>query len=222
MIIAIILLTFVECDGKDNTDIPSTKATITTVLEIKAPETEVVVTEETTVPETTTTEPVIEPVTEATTPAPPETTTEGTTALVTEDNWLGAPEIVPDITNTVDIQTPPPAETDPSEKVGSIDPMTGKEVTVIKVKEGVNGTGQRYIRTYYSDGTTSSVVECAHCHKMPCPNGGGDACPEYDVKKDSTITCQQCGKPMGDGHNGTCYGEIDWANGGKLTCHHYD
>ena len=52
--------------------------------------------------------------------------------------------------------------------------------------------------------------------------GSGEACSKYDVKLDATKTCQQCGLPKGDGHNGTCFGTINWENGGVKICHHYD
>ena len=97
-----------------------------------------------------------------------------------------------------------------------------EEVVVEKVKEGVNGTGQKFIRVVLSNGETASIVECEFCHKMPCPNGGDNKCSAYNTKEDATVTCQQCYKPKGDGHNGTCYRTIDWNNGGKITCHHYD
>ena len=175
-------------------------------------------------PETETQAPVVETLPETAPPVNqvPETVTETEAEETTVSNWLGAPEIIPETTNTPETQPTAPVETSPEEKVGTVDPMTGNVITVIKTKEGVNGTGQKYITTYYSDGTTSSVVECAHCHQMPCPDGGGENCPEYDVQKDGSVTCQQCGKPYGDGHNGTCYSEIDWADGGKKICHHYD
>lgn len=98
----------------------------------------------------------------------------------------------------------------------------GKDITVVKVKEGVNSSGLKYIKTYFSDSTGSCIVECKYCHEFPCPAGGGEACSEYDVKLDGTKTCQQCGLPKGDGHNGTCHRIIDWDNGGKIICNHYD
>lgn len=98
----------------------------------------------------------------------------------------------------------------------------GKDITVVSVTEGINGSGLKYIETFFSDGTVSCVVECMYCHEFPCPDGGGEACSEYDVKLDGTKTCQQCGRPWGDGYNGTCDGIIDWDNGGKIICNHYD
>lgn len=107
-------------------------------------------------------------------------------------------------------------------KVVGYNSLFKKEVTVVSVTEGVDNSGLKYIETVFSDGTGSCVIECEHCHEFPCPNGGGEACSEYDVKLDATKTCQQCGLPKGDGHNGTCFGTIDWDNGGVKICHHYD
>ena len=100
--------------------------------------------------------------------------------------------------------------------------VLNKNITVVSVTEGVNGRGCKYIETSYSDGTATAIVECKYCHQMPCPQGGGIQCSKYNVKDDGQITCQQCGRPYGDGYNGTCYGTIDWENGGKAICHHYD
>lgn len=97
----------------------------------------------------------------------------------------------------------------------------GKDITVVKVKEDVNSSGLKRIKTYFSDGTGSCIVECEYCHEFPCPDGGGEACSKYDVKLDGAKTCQDCGLPKGDGHNGTCRGIIDWDTG-KISCNHYD
>lgn len=107
-------------------------------------------------------------------------------------------------------------------KVVGYDSLFNEEVTVVRVTEGVNNRGLKYVETTFSDGSSSCVVECEHCHRFPCPDGGGEACSRYDVKLDATKTCQQCGRPKGDGHNGTCHRTIDWDNGGKVICHHYD
>ena len=101
-------------------------------------------------------------------------------------------------------------------------PAPQKEKTVVDVVEGVNGSGCKYVITVYSDGSSKEVVECQYCHAMPCPNGGGNICSQYTVTEDGAKTCQQCGRPYGNGHNGTCYSEIDWDNGGKIICHNYD
>lgn len=99
------------------------------------------------------------------------------------------------------------------------------ERTVVERIEGYDGLGLKYLYVVYSDGTTGDrIVECEHCHQMPCPDGGGDKCSKYTAAKDPAVTCQQCGKPKGDGHNGTCYGEINWNDSTKpfIICHHYD
>ena len=98
----------------------------------------------------------------------------------------------------------------------------GKDITVVKVTESFNGSGLKGVIVDFSDGNSTCIVECRYCHEMPCPDGGGEACSEYDVKIDGTKTCQRCGLPKGDGHNGTCLGIIDWDNGGKISCNHYD
>lgn len=115
-----------------------------------------------------------------------------------------------------------PASSKANASTSSSNP-TSTAKTIVDRVEGYNGLGLKYSYVIYSDGTASDrVVECEHCHQMPCPDGGGTNCSAYTAEKDSDITCQQCGKPYGDGHNGTCYGTIDWSNGGKVTCHHYD
>ena len=96
------------------------------------------------------------------------------------------------------------------------------DITVTSVTESVTVDGLKTIKTRYSNGTGSVVTECRYCHEFPCPDGGGTSCSQYNVQNDSTVTCQQCGKPKGDGHNGTCYRLIDWNNGGKIICNHYD
>ena len=56
---------------------------------------------------------------------------------------------------------------------------------------------------------------CDHCGSHSCPsfyatdkwgNAGLDVtkCPEYDKKKDLLYYCQDCGRKVGDGTNGTC------------------
>lgn len=56
---------------------------------------------------------------------------------------------------------------------------------------------------------------CPYCGKHDCPSfyavdqwGGArytpSECPEYDIHKDPVYYCQECGKPTGDGRNGTC------------------
>ena len=100
----------------------------------------------------------------------------------------------------------------------------GKDITVEIVDESTLADGRKCIYIVYSDGTGTSKVECQYCHKFPCPNGGGKKCTKYDIKLDGQITCQQCGRPNGDGYNGTCYGTINWNDPTKpfLNCHHYD
>ena len=55
---------------------------------------------------------------------------------------------------------------------------------------------------------------CRYCGAHDCPsfyvtqNGittpDPTKCPKYDIHKDPTEYCQTCGKPLGDGYNGTC------------------
>lgn len=62
--------------------------------------------------------------------------------------------------------------------------------------------------------TTNESLGCAYCGSHSCvsfyvPNplggfGNVEACPSYDAHKDPTKYCQTCGKPAGDGTNGTC------------------
>lgn len=96
------------------------------------------------------------------------------------------------------------------------------DITVVSVEERANADGRKSIVFVLSNGTAHSIAECRYCHEMPCPDGGDEHCSQYDLKKDSRITCQNCGRPYGDGYNGTCDSTIDWDNGGITICHHYD
>ena len=107
-------------------------------------------------------------------------------------------------------------------KVVGYSSLFDEEITVVEVNEDTDLDGLKYIETVLSDYTTIVVIECKYCHEMPCPDGGKESCSQYDVKKDSRVTCQDCGRPKGDGYNGTCLGTIDWENGGVGICHHYD
>lgn len=107
-------------------------------------------------------------------------------------------------------------------KVVGYSSMLAKDIVVVSVVERTTSDGRKVIQTNLSDGTVTKVVECEYCHKFPCPTGGGKRCPKYDPLKDATVTCQICGRPRGDGYNGTCEQLIDWANGGKVSCNHYD
>ena len=115
-------------------------------------------------------------------------------------------------------------KTEPTESVTFQPGSPQAEKSGVKVIEDVSADGLKYITTYYSDFTTSTVSECAYCHEFPCPHGGGEKCPKYayDISKDWTKTCSRCGRLFGDGHNGTCLSLIDWDNGGVATCHHYN
>ncbi|MBQ3133222.1 MAG: hypothetical protein IJC17_02965 [Clostridia bacterium] len=110
-------------------------------------------------------------------------------------------------------------------KVVGWDFPTKSDVTVVKVEEEYDELGLKSVRAILSTHCCPSgfgIARCNYCLKIPCPNGGKESCPKYDIKKDGSKTCQQCGRLYGDGYNNTCYGEIDWANGGKLICNHYD
>ena len=187
---------------EDETTVPED----TTVEETTVPETE---------PETTV------PGTEATTKAPDTTKAPETTKVPeTQNSWLGAPEVVV----TAPIETTPESaavETRPEDKVGTKDPLTGKTITVVETYEKTSSDGRKVIVTVYSDGTTSKIVECEYCHEFPCPNGGKENCTKYDISKDYSKTCSECGRLFGDGYNETCLAEYDW-NTGEYTCHHYD
>ena len=56
---------------------------------------------------------------------------------------------------------------------------------------------------------------CPYCRKHDCPSFYAtdewgqtcytpSKCPSYDIHKDPVHYCQKCGKPCGDGSNGTC------------------
>ena len=116
------------------------------------------------------------------------------------------------------------------------DPETGTAITVVKVVEKTNDSELKVITTYYSDGSSVSVVECQYCHETPCPTGGGRNCSLYSEDQGSTPGvqpgyCQYCGKKEWDGTNGTCLrywggGDHNCPNCGVLvpvnTCHTCD
>ena len=183
---------------------PSATTTVTTIT----------TTTETMATTTTTTPPATSITTVSTTAATKVTAVAKTTATNTTKTTSG-------IKNYLDTSKLTGTQEDVGKVVG-YNSLFKEEVTVVKVTEGVNNSGLKYIKTVFSDGTGSCVVECEHCHEFPCPDGGGEACSEYDAKLDGRVTCQQCGHPKGDGHNGTCRRTIDWDNGGKVICHHYD
>lgn len=107
-------------------------------------------------------------------------------------------------------------------KVVGYTSLLAQDIKVVSVVERTTADGRKVVETIYSFGPSTKIVECEYCHKMPCPNGGGDKCSEYNTKEDATVTCQTCGRPQGNGYNGTCENLIDWANGGRISCNHYD
>ena len=71
--------------------------------------------------------------------------------------------------------------------------------------------------------TNLEIDGCPVCGSHSCPsfyalNPWGfthytpSKCPEYDKRKDPVYTCQDCGKPTGDGTNGTCARFVNAAN----------
>ena len=63
--------------------------------------------------------------------------------------------------------------------------------------------------------TNLEIQRCAYCGSHSCPSfyyvsSAGipmcnpSLCPQYNVKKDPIKYCQTCGRPNGDGNNGTC------------------
>lgn len=109
-------------------------------------------------------------------------------------------------------------------KIVGYDSSLNKDIVITRIEQGTRN-GLQYIILYPSNGIVSNEftkVECTYCHSFPCPKGGGENCPQYNIKEDPSETCQRCGRPCGDGYNGTCDGQIDWDNGGKVTCNHYD
>lgn len=107
-------------------------------------------------------------------------------------------------------------------KVVGYTSLLKQDIIVTSVVEGVSTAGLKFIETTYSNGTVSAVVECKYCHNFPCLNGGGINCPQYNAQNDAAVTCQICGRPIGNGYNGTCQNLTDWANGGTISCNHYD
>lgn len=106
-------------------------------------------------------------------------------------------------------------------KVVGYTTLLGKDITVVSVVEKTRNDGLKEIETTYSFGSATSIVECEYCHGFPCPNGGGEKCSEYNAKEDASVTCQTCGKPRGNGYNGTCKNLIDWSTG-TISCNYYD
>lgn len=107
-------------------------------------------------------------------------------------------------------------------KVVGYSTLFAKDIIVTSVREEINSDGLKVVVTTFSDGIATCVVQCKYCRQFPCPNGGGEKCPKYDIKLDYAKTCKYCGRPIGNGYNGTCHGLIDWQNGGKHSCNHYD
>ena len=97
------------------------------------------------------------------------------------------------------------------------------DITVISVVEETTADGRKAIKTRYSDGTGTIIIECEYCHEFPCPEDGRLNCPKYDPQKDGIVTCQQCGRPNGNGYYGTCHGIVNWNDPSKpfLSCNHY-
>lgn len=78
---------------------------------------------------------------------------------------------------------------------------------------------------------------CPYCGKHDCPSFYAvdqwgntcytpSKCPKYDIHKDPVYYCQDCGRPTGDGSNGTCVQFVnacycpdcgEWVEG--WTCH---
>ena len=115
-------------------------------------------------------------------------------------------------------------------KVVGYSPMFNRDIIVVRVEEKYKADGRRGVCIFlgyrgieggYWSPSGFCIVECKYCHEFPCPNGGKEQCPQYDVKLDATRTCQQCGLPKGNGYYGTCHGLIDWGNGGTVSCNHY-
>lgn len=63
--------------------------------------------------------------------------------------------------------------------------------------------------------TNLELQGCPYCGKHDCPSFYAtdewgntcytpSKCPKYDIKKDPAEYCQDCGKKLGDGRNGTC------------------
>ncbi|OGO91729.1 MAG: hypothetical protein A2Y17_13280 [Clostridiales bacterium GWF2_38_85] len=75
---------------------------------------------------------------------------------------------------------------------------------------------------------------CPYCGKHDCvsfytkdewnnPCYNPKKCPQYDKHEDPLYYCQDCGKPIGDGTNGTCSPKISGSDCGctDLDCDHY-
>ena len=145
------------------------------------------------------------------------------------DQWLS------DKTSKRDIEPDPSLLAFTQEDVGKwVGRQDGYDLYVTEVEEGVDRYGLKYVKVVVTVRNGSGWVppgftlcECRYCREMPCPDGGEEKCSLYDEKLDPGVTCQRCGKPQGDGTNGTCiswpYASVNCPNCGEYveqgTCH---
>ena len=149
-----------------------------------------------------------------------ETETE-TTQLAEDDDTLK----IDDVEVKTPTTTKPQKDNGSSQKPVSKDENKGDNVGIV-----INPDAQTPTPTTYSCGvaghhcqgqeTHNFIVSmeakgCEHCGSHSCPsfyatdkwgNAILDAtkCPEYNKKNDPLYYCQDCGKKVGDGSNGTC------------------
>jgi hypothetical protein len=118
----------------------------------------------------------------------------------------------------------PNAESSGSVTVGKTDGGTASE-TVSPVKESTptESGGEAKPKEYKPETGSETVAYiknleldgCPYCGRHDCPSfyaldeWGNPCytpikCPSYDIHKDPVHYCQECGKPTGDGANGTC------------------
>lgn len=115
-------------------------------------------------------------------------------------------------------------------------PVSGKSMTIVELLEltgdinqigSLSGNKTIYVESIFVSNDYISIIlnnytswrlsVCDFCDELPCPDGGGTNCSEYNEKEDYSIYCSRCGRPLGDGYNGTC--KSNWVEG---TCTHYD
>lgn len=147
-------------------------------------------------PTTTTTLPTTTTQTPATTTNLPVTTTRPPVTTTTP----------PATTTSNDIEPDPSLLTFTKADIGKwVGRVSGFDLYVIDVQEGVGGFGLKHIDVVVKNTYGGwippgfSLWECIYCRQFPCPHGGDEKCPKYDIKLDSRYTCLHCFKPHGYG-----------------------
>lgn len=146
----------------------------------------------------------------STTTQAPITTTQAPTTTTTLPPTTTRPPVTtttPPVTTTSnDIEPDPALLTFTKADIGKwVGRVSGFDLYVIDVQEGVGGFGLKHIDVVVKNTYGGwippgfSLWECIYCRQFPCPHGGDEKCPKYDIKLDSRYTCLHCFKPHGYG-----------------------